>query len=289
MAISFTIAAQGIIPIPVDTTSVWRISRQFNDESCVYNHNSIYYINGTVTISGKEYYKVYEEGNYYESSVDPQYPCTGSYNYTGIFRGGIRTENGKTYGYTWGSPELLMDFTLNVGDTLFSSICQDGKVIESIDSVLVGDEYRKRFNFANSWYCNWMIEGVGHERGLFESMDDPFENWSELICYGENNVPLFGDGNCDITVGEQENKFIEDNVNIYPNPVSDKLHIDLLNNTANSYILTNVYGRLILKSKKTLLNNNEIIINLSKLKPGLYLLSLEIKNRNISTYKILKK
>jgi len=289
LALQSILIAQNFVPIPADTSSVWRISRQHNDESCVYNYNSIYYIDGTVMNGGKKYYKVYEEGHYYESPVNPQYPCNGSYNYSGVYRGAIRTENGKTYGYTWGYPALLMDFTLNVGDTLYSSICHYGKVIESIDSVLVGDEYRKRFNFANSWYCRWMIEGVGHERGLFESMDDPFESSSNLICYGENGVPLFGNGNCDITVGQTENKVNDDQITIYPNPTSNKVIIKSLDHEIKSYVITDIFGRIISKDKIKLSTNNEIEIDLSNMKTGLYFLNLEIKNTELKVYKIIKR
>ena len=263
-----TLSAQNIIPIPVDTTSVWRISREHNDESCVYHHNSIYYIDGKTIINAKEYYKVYEEGYYSESPVNPQYPsCNDSYDYTGVYRGAIRTENGKVYGYTVTGEAggLLMDFTLNVGDTLYSSICQDGKVIESIDSVLVGNEYRRRFNFANSWHCNWMIEGVGHECGLFESMDDPFENNSSLICYGENGIPIFGNENCDITVGNVEKLMKENYVEIYPNPAYHKISIDAseLNYGIKSYLLTDIYGRIVLKNDFKSMNENKLVINLN--------------------------
>lgn len=282
------IMSQNFIPIPADSTSVWRISRSYFDGNCMQNYNSIYYINGTVIFEGKEYYKIYEEGSYYETSINPQYPCNDSYNYSGVYRGAIRTENGKTYGFVTGFyPSLLMDFTLNVGDTLYSSICTEGKVIESIDSVLVGDQYRKRFNFANSWYCSWMIEGVGHERGLFETMDQPVENESNLICYGENGVPIFGDGNCDITVGQSEKNVIGD-ITIYPNPTLDKIIIKMSDRDIKSYNLTDVFGRLILKDKIKL-PTDETEIDLSKLESGLYFLSLEINNNIVKVSKIIKK
>ena len=112
LAIQLSLTAQNFFPIPVDTTSVWRISRQHNDEFCVYHHNSIYYIDGTETHSGKEYFKIYEEGHYWTSDVNPTDPCNGGeYDYTGVYRGAIRTENKKTYQYDWGYDYLIMDFT----------------------------------------------------------------------------------------------------------------------------------------------------------------------------------
>ena len=294
LAIQLNLMAQEIIPIPVDTTSVWRIERNYNDESCIYIHNSIYYIEGKEIKNEKEYYKIYEEGHYWEEPTHPwDTTCTGEQNYSGEYLGGIRTENGKVYGYTtWqDTPSLLMDFTLNVGDTLFSSISYQGKIIESIDSVLVGFEYRKRFNFTGNWYCNWMIEGVGHERGLFESMDEPFENGSELICYGENGTPIFGDENCDITVGLLENSSSINRPLIYPNPSSGKFTINAteLTNTIKSYILADIYGKIILQKNIDLFNYNVFEIDLSKYRTGIYFLRLHTENQGIITSKIIKK
>ena len=285
------LSAQEFFPIPVDTTSVWRVYWGYNNEICVFHNNSIYYINGTEIKNGKEYYKIYEEGHHWETSVNPMNPCNGSsYDYSGRFRGGVRTENGKTYGYSdWYSPGLLMDFTLNVGDTLFSNICYYGKIIESIDSVLVGDQYRKRFNF-DGWYCTWMIEGIGHEQGLFESMDEPFENFSDLICYGENYTPIFGNQNCDITVGLLENSSSINRLLIYPNPTSGNLLLNAseLNVKIKSYLITDIYGNTLLY-KKEVLNQDDMKINIEKYESGIYLLIVTLFNNEKLIGKIIKK
>ena len=289
LALQLRSNSQDIIPIPVDTLSVWRIEREWNNETCRHIFNSIYYIDGTEIMNGKEFYKIYEEGYYYESPTHPwDTTCTLEYDYSGQYRGGIRSEDGITYGYENGNtPSILMDFTLSVGDTLYSSICYSGKVIETIDSVLVGMEYRKRFNFGES-YCSWMIEGVGHERGLFESMDDPFENWSELICYGENGIPIFGNENCDITVGQSENKINNDQIVIYPNPTFNKILVKS-DYKIKTYFITDNLGRIILSNKIELLSKNEIEIDLSNMKSGLYVLNLETDNSEFKVQKIIKR
>lgn len=289
------ISAQSIIPIPADTSSIWRIDRSHVIGICVINNNSLYYINGTEIIEGEEYHTIYEEGYYWEFDPDPQFQnCTTTYNYSGVLKGGVRTENGKIYGYNvdWNeTPGLLLDFTLEVGDSMFTSICLDGKVIESIDSVLVGDEYRKRFNFEGNSYCNWMIEGVGHERGLFESMDDPFENNSEFLCYGENGIPVFGDENCDLTVGFLSN--IEDNfkIDISPNPTNNKITINtsLSPKEIKSYFISDMYGRLLLQNRITETNKNLHEIDLSNLKSGFLLLNIVLENNEMQTFRIIKK
>lgn len=287
LAIQLSLTAQDFFPIPVDTTSVWRISRQHNDETCVFHYNSIYYINGTVIKWGKEYYKVYEEGYFWTSDVDLMNPCNiEGYHYSGVYRGAIRTENKKTYGFTptYSSPALLMDFTLDVGDTMYSSICEFGKVIVSIDSVLVGDEYRKRFNFDDEWdYCNWMIEGIGHQRGLFESMDEPFENSSNLICYGENGIPIFGNENCDITVGKAENLCQIKEIKIYPNPTKSKFNYI----ATNSHIIKlNIYNNLGQKVLTEYHPSNTI--DISSIKQGFYIVEFVTSKTKIKKKLIIE-
>jgi len=287
--LSIVAVAQNVIPIPVDSTSVWRISRQHNDESCVYHYSSIYYIDGTTTIGGKEYSKVYEEGYHWCSSVNPQYPCTCSSYYQGIFVGGIRTENGKVYGYRpYESPGLFMDFTLNVGDTLFSNICYYGKIIESIDSVMVGTEYRTRFNFEDDYsYCGWMIEGVGHQQGLFESMDEPFESTSHLICYGENYVPIFGNMDCDITVGQEEIE--QRGLSIYPNPSNTIVVIDFGKSINQKEIVVKVMDQMgkVMFEKCLKKNSTQLSISVQDWASGMYIATATIDNGDTGSRKFV--
>lgn len=287
---SLILSGQNIIPIPADTTSQWRILRGYNDGVCANWYNSIYYVDDTIVHNGSVFYKIFESGEFYQEVINPPGPCDETYYYTAEYRGAIRTENGKTYQLNGGEENLLMDFTLNVGDTLFSYI-SPGLVIGSIDSVLVGAEYRKRFNFSNGDICNWMIEGIGHEAGLFEPMSLILEFASEFHCYGENNIPLFGDTNCILNVGYEDFSIQNNNVSIYPNPTFGKFTIDAseLTNTIKSYFLTDICGKMILQENINLANNNVIEIDLSKYISGIYFLRLNTVNQGIVFRKIIKK
>lgn len=90
----------------------------------------------------------------------------------------IRNDTSTKKVYTIGPDSLLYDFSLNVGDSVKLKYCSSGKVITTIDSVLVGTGYRKRFIFYNG---NQMIEGIGHvgdptgyNAGLFDGCCDIF-------------------------------------------------------------------------------------------------------------------
>lgn len=287
---SLFLSGQNIIPIPADTTSQWRVLRGYNDGVCANWYNSIYYVDDTIVHNGNVFYKIFETGDFYQEVINPPGPCNETYLYEGEYRGAVRTENGKTYELNGQEEHLLMDFTLNVGDTLFSYI-SPGLVIGSIDSVLVGAEYRKRFNFTNGDICNWMIEGIGHEAGLFEPMSVILEFASEFHCYGENNIPLFGDMNCILNVGYEDFSTQKNNISIYPNPTSGKFSINAseLTNKIKLYSLTDIYGKMILQQNIDLNNNNVFEIDLSKYKTGIYFLRLDTENQGIIFRKIIKK
>jgi len=286
---SLLLSGQDIIPIPADRTSQWRIQRGYNDGVCANLYNSIYYVDDTIVHDGKVFYKIFETGEFYQEVINPSGPCNETYLYDGEYVGAVRTENGKTYELIDQEEHLLMDFTLNVGDTLFSFI-SPGLIIGSIDSVLVGAEYRKRFNFTNGGFCNWMIEGIGHAAGLFEPMATILEFASEFYCYGENNIPLFGDMDCILNVGYEDFPTQNNNISIYPNPTSGKFSINAsqLSNTIKLYSLTDMYGKMILQQSIDVNSNNVFEVDLSKYKTGIYLLRLDTENQGIIFKKIIK-
>jgi hypothetical protein len=76
------------------------------------------------------------------------------------------------------SDTIFLDFNLNVGDTIngrneywaeqlgLSAVT----FVTSIDSVLIGTQYRKRYNYSYNGFNgfnNSMIEGIGPTHGLF--------------------------------------------------------------------------------------------------------------------------
>lgn len=287
---SLILSAQDIVPIPSNSGAQWRITRAYNDGICANWHNSLYYVDGTEEHDGKLYYKIYETGDYYQTVTDPPGPCDDSYSYNGDYRGAIRSENGKTYAYN-GEEELLMDFTLDVGDTLNTSISY-GLVVGSIDSVLVGTAYRKRFNFSNGDICNWMVEGVGHETGLFEPMSTAMSFFSIMDCYGEYDEPLFGEMDCILNVGVEDLSANVSDVLIYPNPTSSALTVDLsqLTNTIASYSITDIYGKVIRTEAFVSSKPEMFVIDLSDFNSGIYFLKLNAENRDVViSKKIIKR
>lgn len=85
------------------------------------------------------------------------------------------------------SDSLLYDFTLNVGDTLhgyLSSCATTTYTVQSIDSILIGGVFNKRFNFDTADVCNWLavIEGIGATTGLTSCFSEPWDSGIYLQC-----------------------------------------------------------------------------------------------------------
>jgi hypothetical protein len=187
----------------------------------------------------------------------------------------------------------LYDFTLGVGDTLESSISYPDLIISEIDSVLVGEEYRKRFHFSNGdGYCNWMVEGIGHERGLIEPMFEyEFYN-SDFFCYAENHVPIFPEGvQCVLNVGINDPEVNKDIVQLFPNPTTGKtyLTIDCNSQKPLTYSLLGITGQVIFR-KTCFLNigKNTIELDVDKLDPGFYIVAIDSQNGAGDYIKLLK-
>jgi len=126
--------------------------------------------------------------------------------------GGLREEEKKVYYYTIkpikyqsfntvpNTEELLYDFSLKEGDTIRGDKFRIAEAIDlivaKIDTILIGDEYRRAFeftipglpdlpDFSHPYPDARWIEGIGFERGLlFWEMDFPVGGlWSIMLCH----------------------------------------------------------------------------------------------------------
>lgn len=84
------------------------------------------------------------------------------------------------------------------------------------------------------------------------------------------------------------NHFMTDEtINVYPNPVSENLHIDIVidNNKAYSIILTDITGKVLIKKDNASANN---ILDFSTISGGIYFISVLSDNKIIFTSMINK-
>jgi hypothetical protein len=216
-------------------------------------------------VYGKIYHTIYE--------INKGYP--EGHKLTHIYR----VDGQKVYVDSF----LVLDFSLEVGDTLFGlggSLC----VAKEIDSVLLHDGHHKRIRF---YGCASIIEGIGSKQTPF-NIGYNVSNFSEtLICFsykGTTLYPEYSDSTCNVLTKHLGNLEVDaPEISIFPNPCIDHLFIDS-DFVLQSAVLINVNGQKTHQWNTKELKNKRIKIDVP---PGLYTLYIST-NSGLVIRKIAK-
>jgi hypothetical protein len=279
MLLSFFSFGQSYFAFP-DSDAFW--SEYYYD-----NYDQAFYqigIIGDTIIDSLEYHKLYYEDNCH---IDTNISVSNAY-----YIGAIREDSLKRiffYNHSYGlaatdSIYKLYDFSAQVGDTIkfepFNWFYPYAYlVVDTIDSVMVYDHYRKRFHFLNDFGYETWIEGIGSLRGLLSTIT-PYPTcfciW-ENVCYKYQNTtyylnPPFLD--CYEPYGDvKENNKQEENVNIYPNPANSTLYLEINNRVEAAYHIE-IYSVIGLRVVNIPGIKDNCAIDIGKLSDGIYLLRL---------------
>lgn len=254
-----------------------------------------YYFEGDTIINGTTYQKlILETGD----TAGPKKTTAG----------GIREVGKKVYyigddflGHPKDEEVLLYDFSKEVGDTIFHETTRGylnfySEVI-AIDSLKIGDNYRKRFKVANHWYYHdpdYWVEGMGSiKNGLLGHITKistcGYHYW-EHVCYKENEEVMYLNqsySDCyPINVRTSVNTDLRlEKIKIYPNPVSNKLHIDNIPENEDWRIkIVNSLGQSVLENK---LNSNNNHIDLSSENGLLIIMLIDSNGQLMKSEKII--
>ncbi|MBK7886568.1 MAG: hypothetical protein IPJ86_04470 [Bacteroidetes bacterium] len=162
-------------------------------------------------------------------SVLPGKYCAAIRNDHGAKKVFIIPENDST-------EQLLYDFNWQVGDSIkgylaaminTNFICD---TVISIDSVIVGGSYRKRW-YLNSQYNVYLIEGIGSTYGLISPVPAGMVDLDNIVldCFLQDNIPLYPSGviGCPVLTQLSEAETLSESLTIVPNPVRDQLRVEL--------------------------------------------------------------
>lgn len=294
LIVNLSLKGQDYIPFPTENVN-WNVFYAGTCEEAPPDTVLIRYtIHGDTTINEIQYSKLCIESG---DTANPKIQ--------GI--GGLREIDKKVYyrgqtvmGYDTYEEYLLYDFTKQIGDTIIHDT-QGGfySVILDIDSILIGDNYRKRYKVDNHWFYqnpDYIIEGIGSvKNGLLGHISDfptcGYHYW-EHVCFRENGVvkylnPSFND--CFPSyllagIGQPDYKTC---LNIYPNPFSSEIQID------NKFNSQDLIFKLIDINGKTLIEKRISGVTISldiNVNSGLYNALILDKNEKILiSKKIIKK
>lgn len=190
------------------------------------------------------------------------------------------------YSSSSGVEELLFDFSLQQGDTLYHQTIVEPTIIDTVYEITTSDDVvRKKFVLATNYGYDYYIEGIGGVAGLFMEPFHYFESGDWLMCVKDSyDMSIFDvNGMCFDFI---TNVFDSDNFTqckIYPNPFSKYITIESSYESLEILIL-NKYGQE-LYSKKLSSGNK---IDFSNLDHGIYIIKVLNDNQIIHVEKIMK-
>lgn len=287
-SILFTLrlSAQSYFPFPTDSAR-WKVSYGSGALGCptlVAEYQ--YEIIGDTIISSVTYKKISRTG--YTNNI---FCYPDDWGYIGCIR---EDTNKRIY---FRSPivnydTLLYDFNLAVGDTLsgfLCNYCSDSIYVSSIDSVLVGSSFRKRYNLSSPPQCGAggisIIEGIGSTRGLIDLLPS-FESGSWLDCFAQNGQTLYPDTTtfCPIlieSVAEPE----EVKWSGYPNPATDEITFQSEAYSGNLNItITNLTAQIVRFENISAMNSG-FTISRNGLESGIYFIEISDEQGRTSRIK----
>ncbi len=178
---------------------------------------------------------------------------------------------------------LLYDFTLEAGDTVRGYLQREidtPDTVISIDSVLVGDQFHKRW-LINSCYEIYLIEGIGSTYGLIESSPGCMTDWASysLDCYSQQGEVQYPDPltGCPLLTTVSKPVTASPAFRICPNPASGSFTVEFSEPFSFRELrITDMAGTAVC----TTMIGNQPYSFTGKLPAGLYILTLkDDKNR----------
>ncbi len=286
LLLTFPLIAQSQPVAYFDNNPQWRMHITFGGAyPCLEFWNYVYWVNGYDTIDGKVYAKLFETGTRkFEWNGSPPNPnCSGTYAYNSL-RGLFRQEEKKIFIRENNADIMIYDFDLEVGDTLPDSpiLYEDNIYVTAIDSILVGEAYRKVFSLSTDVWgdSDQMIEGIGFIYGFLTGFPDWFYP-EQVVCFYLDGAIYYQNPNpwapCDMFVGLDETTTDHSILEIFPNPTSGPitLKLDYFIAQSVSIAISDLTGRKLSTENWTLNSGlNVKSLDLSAYKPGMYFITL---------------
>jgi len=265
------------------------LSAHWNEEFQTFNQTSVstdlysLFFSGDTVMGSKKYHKILKSGLVQGISINNKYI------------GALRQDSLQKKVFfkpVAQAEQLLYDFNLSIGDTLAPSFNNHGMFfVSSIDSVLVGTNFRKRFLLNNLTANAALIEGIGSTFGLFNEIQEVFFEptaSSRLICFK-------GDGNnypqnltCKaLDLGVKARLGTVDLIKIVPNPVLSEIKI-----ISESVLISATITILSLDGQKIMefcsLSGRSLELHVGALATGVYVLQIKDNSKLIFNKLIVK-
>lgn len=279
-----------------DSTNVWHVL-SYNESTgskVRFNYATEKYFNGSDTlINNLSYRKILKDYGPF------QQPYTLGYT---------RYDSAANKVYAWNKNTLqdmvLYDYGLKPGDTFYSAMHYAIKdvyyTVKTVDSTLVNGEQYKRFILEITdtafidimgTYCIYS-EGVGNLTGApLDPLigDIKLSRVSELsrdmICFHNATNPISPSSRCADTILSVDDTRFDLKANIYPQPASNWVYIDLPEYKTGKISIYSINGQALIT--EDFIQKKQIKIATSRLNAGMYYLKLSTKDSKIYTSKLI--
>ncbi len=250
--------------------------------NCLEHYQNVYSITGDTSINSINYVKIKTtEKHWLTPGISGQVNCPSSINYSTYFFGGIRESSKQLYFFDpiSSTEYLIYDFNLTTGDTMPNpsgfGFGGEYRIIESIDSILINNSYRKRYFLPEiNGIPTTVIEGIGASTGVFHSMNINISCESNMLCYKEIGTIIYPNGiNCDMNLSIEKGQL---DLAIYPNPTNDYLTIESESGYSLEIEIINSFGQVILKKS---VNQPSNAIDVSAISSGIYFVKVEVDGK----------
>lgn len=277
-------------PLP-DSNAVWNFQFQILAIPGVVNGDYSITFSGDTMINGKSYRKL--KTPYVQCNAPPSF----STDYWLGYRGAIRQDSAKRKVYfvppSSVSEQLLYDFNMQVGDTIrgyLEPTTSGSYTVQAIDSVMVDNSYRKRWQIKSDYYSVYLMEGIGSTHGLVEQLPPDVSDYPTYIlnCFHDNSEVLYPDtiSDCPLITSLKPGVKRENKLVVFPNPFSERTTVKLKTHLKNAtLILSDSQNQVVRKINN--INGKSITLNRNELPEGLYFIHLLQDKRILSTEKIL--
>ncbi len=282
-------------PFP-DSAASWNIEAHwpcgFGFDTWQYLYS--YTLAGDTTIASNLYHKLQVPVKVIVSHGGCTQP--GTWTTPGYYAGAIRQDTAarKVFFIESGATteELLYDFNMVVGDTVKGYTERTNPeidTIESIDSVLVGSDYRKRWT-VNVCYQISFIEGVGSTFGLLENSPGCITDGGTALvtCFKQNGNTLFPNTatNCDLISGVNAISQENHSLIISPNPFHTSAFVSVTSLFEDADMkIYDVLGMLVHREKLESLTS--FPLKRDKLSNGIYFLQITTEKGQSATLKFI--
>lgn len=255
-----------------DTNAIW-IYKYYDDLGGPDNIYRNYQLSGDTIIANSTYKKIYS----------PAWTLSDE-NYNGAIR-----EVDKIIYYipdTSTVEYVLYNFNMTVGDTIIhpfgGAVCSDDTVfVDYIDSILIADNYHKRFWFSSE---SMWIEGIGSNFYLFQPYNVFCDSGNyQIYCMLNDAWILMDEGSSSCFNSVEEIKIPQNEISIFPNPSNSNFTVSLKNGVIKEIRVQDISGRNLIYQKDI----NQTTLTIDKMPAGTYILKLYDDKGRLSIQKII--